>query len=53
MTWTPDVDTSRPPVDILINSGELRVAGFKMKEILPPTLETTARGGLRTRGEGL
>ena len=30
--WTPDVDTSRPPVAMLINSSELRAAGFKLKE---------------------
>jgi hypothetical protein len=43
--WTPDVDTSRTPVVILINSSELRVAGFKLKEVIPPALEPTARGG--------
>ena len=32
--WTPDVDTSRPPVAMLINSSELRAAGFKLKEVL-------------------
>jgi hypothetical protein len=31
--WTPDVDTSRPPVAMLINSSELRTAGFKIKEV--------------------
>jgi hypothetical protein len=31
---TPDVDTSRPPVGILINSTELCAAGFKLKEVL-------------------
>ncbi len=33
--WTPNVDTSRPPVTMLINSNE----GFKFKEVLPPVLE--------------
>ncbi len=51
--WTPDVDTSRPPVDMLINSSELRAADFKLKEVLSPTLETVARGGMRTRGAGV
>jgi hypothetical protein len=51
--WTPDVDTSRPPVTMLINSSEMRAAGFKFKEVLPPALEAAARGGLRTRGAGL
>ncbi len=51
--WTPDVDTSRPPVAILIKSSEFRAAGFKLKEVLPPALETAARGDLRTRGAAL
>jgi hypothetical protein len=51
--WTPDVDTSRSPVAMLINSSELRAAGFKLKEVLPPALEAAARGGMRTRGAGL
>ena len=51
--WTPDVDTSQPPVAMLINSSELRAAGFKLKEVLPPALEAAARGGFQTRGEGL
>ena len=38
--WTPDVDTSRPPVAMLINSSELRAAGFKLKEVIPPALES-------------
>ena len=44
-------DTSRPPVAMLINSSELRAAGFKLKEVLPPALEAAAR--VRTRGAGL
>ena len=51
--WTPDVDTSRTHVTVMINSSELRTAGFKLKEVLPPSLETGARGGLWTRGVGL
>jgi hypothetical protein len=51
--WKPDVDTSRPPVSMMINSSELRVAGFKLKDVLPPALEAAAPGGLRTRGAGL
>ncbi len=49
--WTPDVDTSRTPVSILINSSDLLATGFKLKEVLPPTLEAAAR--VRTRGAGL
>ncbi len=30
--WTPDVDTSRPPVVMMIKPSELRVTGFKVKE---------------------
>ena len=40
--WTSDVDTSHPPVDILINSSELRATGFNLKEVLPPALEAAA-----------
>jgi len=42
--WTPDVDTSRSPVDMMINSSDLRAAGFKLKEVLPPALEAATRG---------
>ena len=48
--WTPDVDTSRTPVAMLINSSELRVAGFKLKEVLPPALRQLLAC---TRGAGL
>jgi hypothetical protein len=51
--WTPDFDRSRSPVDMLINPSELHEAGFKLKEVVPPALETTARGDLRTQGSGL
>ena len=53
--WDPaqHVDTSRPPVAMVISSSELRAAGFKLKEVLPPALEGSARAGLRTRGAGL
>ena len=51
--WTPDVDTSRSTVAMIVNSSELRAAGFNLKEVLRPALEATARGGLRTRGAGL
>ncbi len=49
--WTPDVDTSRTPVTMLIISNELRAAGFKRKEVFPPSLEATVR--VHTRGKGL
>ena len=38
---------------MVINSSELRAAGFKLKEVLPPALEAAARGDMRTRGAGL
>jgi hypothetical protein len=38
---------------MMLNSSELRAAGFKLKEVLPPALEAAARGDLRTRGVGL
>jgi hypothetical protein len=37
----------------MIKSSELRAAGFKLKEVIPPALEPVARGGWRTRGAGL
>ena len=51
--WTPDDDTSRPPVAMLINSIELRAAGFNLKEVLSPSLEAAVRGDMRTRGTRL
>ena len=41
--WTPDVDTSRSPVVMLINSSELRAAGFKVREVFAAALEAAAR----------
>ena len=38
---------------MIINSSELRGAGFNLKEVLPPELEAAARGGKRTQGAGL
>ena len=43
--WTSDVDTSRPRVTMLINSSELNTTGFKLKEVFPPSLETTVCDG--------
>ena len=33
---------------MIINSSELRAAGFKLRELLPPELEAAARAGART-----
>jgi hypothetical protein len=38
-------------VAMLINSSELRAAGFKLKEVFPPALETATR--VLTQGAGL
>ena len=50
--WDPtaDVDDTQPPAAMIINSSELRGAGFNLKEVLPPEFEAAARGGKRTRG---
>ena len=42
-----------PTVGMIVNSSELRAAGFKLQELLPPQLEAVARKGKRTRGAGL
>jgi len=53
--WNPTQDAyaSQPPVDMLINSLELRAAGFTPREVIPPALEAAARGGRRRYGAGL
>ena len=45
--WDPtkDVDNSQPPVAMIINSSELRGAGFNLQEVIPPALEAAARSG--------
>ena len=48
-----DADANQPPVEMILNSSELRAAGFKLKDLLPPELEASARAGKRTRGAGL
>ena len=39
--WNPtqDADASQPPVAMLVNSSELRAAGFTLREMIPPALE--------------
>ena len=55
--WQPqqDVDASIPEEPMIINSSELRAAGFKMTEVIPPALEQAARrgGAGRRKGAGL
>jgi len=50
---TQDADTSQPPVAMLINSSELRAAGFTLREVISPALDALARGGRRRYGAGL
>jgi len=52
--WDPteNVDSSQMPVAMIINSGELRGAGFTLWEIFPPELEAAARRR-STRGAGI
>jgi len=53
--WNPtqDADASQPPVAMLINLSELRAAGFTLREMIPPALESAARGDRRGYGAGL
>jgi hypothetical protein len=53
--WDPtkDTDDSHPPTPMIINSSELRGAGFNLQEVIPPELESAVRLGRRTRGAGL
>ena len=53
--WDPsaDTDASEAPVAMIVNSSELRVAGFDLRKVIPFQLETVARGGQRTRGAAL
>jgi len=50
---TQDADASQPPVAMLVNSSELRAAGFTLGEVIPPAPESAARGGRRRYGAGL
>lgn len=42
-----------PTIGMIVNSSELRAAGFKLQELLPLELEAVARKGMMTRGAGL
>ena len=50
--WDPSTDTdfSEAPVAMIVNSSELRSAGFDLREVMPLQLEAVTRGGRRTRG---
>ena len=53
--WDPSVDTdaSQAPVGMIVNSSELRTAGFDLREVIPLQLESETCGGQRTRGAAL
>ena len=53
--WNPTqaVDTSQEPAPMIINSNQLRAAGFKLNKVIPPQLEAAARSSMRTRGAGV
>ena len=44
--WDPsaDTDASEAPVAMIVNSTELRVTGFDLREVIPLQLETVGRG---------
>jgi len=52
--WDPTeiFDSSQMPVPMMINSSELRAAGFTFQELFPPELEAAARRR-PTRGAGI
>ena len=49
--WDPsaDTDASEAPVVMIVNSSQLRAAGFDLREVIPLQLETVVRGDRRTR----
>jgi hypothetical protein len=53
--WDPsaDTDASEAPVAMIVNSSELRAAGFDLREVIPLQLEVSVSGGQRTRGAAL
>ena len=43
-----DTDTSETPVTMIVNSSQLCVPGFDLREVIPLQLETVDRGVRRT-----
>ena len=45
--WDPEAeaDPDAPPAELILNSSQLRAAGFSLTELLPPQLESLARYG--------
>jgi hypothetical protein len=50
--WDPsgDTDASEAPMAMIVNSSELCVVSFDLREVIPLKLETVSCGGRRTRG---
>ncbi len=50
--WDPseDTDSSQDPVAMIVNSSDLCVVGFDLREVIPLHLETVTRGDQCTRG---
>jgi hypothetical protein len=48
--WDPsaDTDASEAPVTMIVNSSELRPAGFDLREVIPLQFEEVTRGGPQT-----
>jgi hypothetical protein len=47
--WDPSAgtDASEAPVTMIVNSSEMSVAGFDLREVIPLQLEEAVRGGQR------
>ena len=53
---TKDADPDAPPVPMIVNSSEVRGAGFTLKELMPLELDSSVRVSShrrRTRGAGV
>jgi hypothetical protein len=48
-----DTDVSQAPVTMIVNSSELCVVDFDLREVIPLQLESAARGDRRTCGADL
>ena len=50
--WDPakDANPDEPPVAMIVNSSEVRAAGFKLKELMPPQLDSSVRVSPRLHG---
>ena len=52
--WDPAqaVDKSQEPAPMIINSSQLRAAGFKLDKVISPQLEAAARSRMRKNSGG-